>query len=187
VAIFQLRAKICNSRGHSGGRRGGVERGRRERHSRCVASTDEEKTVSESGKDTDDARPPHRRHRGCAADCATDSESCPPPSPTPSPATTTSKVPHEAVKLILAQVLTAGNESDDESVAHGTSGDNGEPPAGEGEENGEPPQGEGAPVQDLSSFTLSATVSIASLPLPPRHRVALARGRAAQATKMRRF
>ena len=187
MAIFQLRAKICNSRGHSGGRRGGVELGRRERHSRCVASTDEEKTVSESGKDTDDARPPHRRHRGCAADCATDNESSPPPSPTTSPATTTSKVPHMAAKLILSQVLTAGNDSDNESVAHGTAGDDGEPPAGERAENGEPPQGEGAPVQDLSRVTLSATVSIASLPLPPRHRVALARGRAAQATKRRRF
>ena len=93
-----------------------------------------------------------------------------------------------AAELISSQAMTTGNDSNVGSVAHGTAGDDDEPPAGEGAEDGEPSAEEGgADAKDPSRVDLSASVSSARPPQPPRRRVALAQGRVAQTTKRRRF
>ena len=156
-----------------GGRGGGVQLTRRGGHSgRSSSNDEEEETVSESDNDSVAEVIPHRRERKHAGE----QDKSPPPSPTRPEPSATIEAARAAAELMSSQARTTGDGGADGGVTHG---------AARADDEHTPT--EGADGQDARAVNLNPNVSRSRRPLPPRCRLDLRRGRAAQATKRRRF
>jgi len=115
---------------------------------------------------------PHRRERTHVGE----QDKSPPPSPTRPEPSATIEAARAAAELMSSQARTTGDGGADGGATHGAAR----------EDDGHKPT-EGADGKDARAVNLNPNVSRSRPPLPPRRRLDLRSGRAAQATKRRRF